>query len=190
MTAMQGIICRFIQKRLDAFQDGELPPAARTRTEAHLARCPTCAGELAALGRLRAALATPVVEPSDAVWDTFWPQVRARIATAPPEEAPVRPVPWLSPIAPWRFAIGSALAAAVALLVLFAPWQREAGPPPVAREVPPVETPKGPLPTQVARAAVVESVETGDPQSSVMVYTNPDAEMTVVWVFGLEQTEL
>jgi len=36
---------------------------------------------------------------------------------------------------------------------------------------------------------VVQSVETADPQSSVMVYTNPDSDVTVVWVFGLENTE-
>ena len=37
--------------------------------------------------------------------------------------------------------------------------------------------------------AVVQSVETADPQSSVMVYTNPESDVTVVWVFGLENTE-
>jgi predicted anti-sigma-YlaC factor YlaD len=188
---MQGIICRLIQKRLDAFQDGELGPAARAKAEAHLARCPACAGELAALGRLRAALTTPVTEPADAVWDTFWPHVRSRIAAAPPDEAPARPATWLSGVGPWRFAIGSALAAALALLVVIAPWQRQPDPPEGPRTAMPglpAEVPKGGLP--VTRAAVVESVETEDPQSSVMVFTNPDAEMTVVWVFGLEQTEL
>jgi hypothetical protein len=35
---------------------------------------------------------------------------------------------------------------------------------------------------------VVQSVETADPQSSVMIFTNPDSDVTVVWVFGLEAT--
>jgi anti-sigma factor RsiW len=191
MTVMRNIICRHIQKRLDAFQDGELTPAARARAEAHLARCPACTGELAALGRLRAALTAPVTEPPDAVWDAFWPQVRSRIASAPLDEAPARPATWLAGVGPWRFAIGSALAVALALLVVVAPWQRQPDLPEgprVAAPGLPAEVPRGGLP--VTPAAVVESVETGDPQSSVMVFTNPDAEMTVVWVFGLEATEL
>jgi hypothetical protein len=36
---------------------------------------------------------------------------------------------------------------------------------------------------------MVHSVETADPESSVMVYTNPESDMTVVWVFGLERTD-
>jgi len=187
---MRSIICRLIQKRLDAFHDGELAPAARAKAEAHLARCPACTGELAALGRLRTALTVPVSEPPDAVWDTFWPQVRSRIA-APLDEAPARPATWLSGVGPWRFALASALAAALALLVVVAPWQRQPdqpGGPPVTTPGLPAEVARGGLP--VTPAAVVESVETGDPQSSVMVFTNPDAEMTVVWVFGLEATEL
>ena len=187
---MQRIICRFIQKRLDAFQDGELAPADRARTEAHLARCPTCAGELATLGRLRTALTAAIAEPPDAVWDAFWPQVRSRIAAAPLEAESTRPA-WLSGLGPWRFVIGSGLAVALALLAVFAPWQRQPDQPSglqIAMPAAPAEAPRVGLP--VTPAAVVESVETGDPQSSVMVFTNPDAEMTVVWVFGLEATEL
>src|SRR5262249_47045662 len=162
---MRSIGCHFTQKRLDAFQDGELESSVRAKTEAHLARCSACAGDLAALGRLRAALAVPVAEPPDAVWDTFWPQVRARIA-ADPVQAPAARGAWLPSVGPWRLALGTALAGALAVLVMVAPWQRE----PTRIALPPIETPRA-LP--VTQAAVVESVETGDPQSSVMVYTNP-----------------
>jgi len=189
---MQSISCRLTQKRLGAFQDGELDPTARARAEAHLAGCPACAGELAALGRLRTALSTPVAGPPDAVWDAFWPQVRSRIAATAPEEAPAPFPTWLSGLGAWRFAIGSALAVALALLVVMAPWQRQPDQPEaprIAMPAAPAVVPRGGLPA-VTPAAVVESVETGDPQSSVMVFTNPDAEMTVVWVFGLEGTEL
>jgi anti-sigma factor RsiW len=185
------MICRFIQRRLDAFQDGELAPASRARTEAHLARCPGCADELATLGRLRTALTAAIAEPPDAVWDAFWPQVRSRIAAAPVDEEAIRPPSWLSRLGPWRFAIGSALAVAIALLVVVAPWQRQPDQRPglqIAMPALPAESPPGGL--AVTPAAMVESVETGDPQSSVMVFTNPDSEMTVVWVFGLEATEL
>jgi len=185
---MRSIGCHFTQKRLDAFHDGELESSARAKTEAHLARCSACAGELAALGRLRAALAIPLAEPPDAVWETFWPQVRARIAADPVEQTPPFRGSWLPSLGPWRLALGTALAGAVAVLLVAAPWQREPeqriATQPIAMQ--PIETPRAGLLTQ---AAVVESVETGDPQSSVMVYTNPESETTVVWVFGLDSTE-
>ena len=43
--------------RLDAYHDGELPPAERAGVEAHLRDCPSCAAELAAIGRMSAAFA-------------------------------------------------------------------------------------------------------------------------------------
>jgi hypothetical protein len=35
---------------------------------------------------------------------------------------------------------------------------------------------------------VIQSIETEDPDWPVLVYTRPDADMTVVWVFGLPRT--
>jgi anti-sigma factor RsiW len=51
--------------RLDAYHDGELPPAERSAVEAHLRNCPSCAAELAAMRRMSGAFAdaTPP-EPS------------------------------------------------------------------------------------------------------------------------------
>src|SRR5437764_1022991 len=45
------------QIRLDAYHDGELPPAERSDVEAHLRVCPSCAAELAAMRRTSGALA-------------------------------------------------------------------------------------------------------------------------------------
>lgn len=42
--------------RLDAYHDGELPPAERSAVEAHLRDCPACAAELAAIRRTSGAL--------------------------------------------------------------------------------------------------------------------------------------
>jgi anti-sigma factor RsiW len=183
-----GFFCWPIRPRLGAYHDGELSPPIRTRIEAHLARCRTCAAESRALASLHAALRAETPEPPEAVWDAFWPQVRMRLQAAPePEPAWWRA--WRPVLARPRLALGSALAAAaLAVLAVVAPWQRlehhgplTASAPTVAGGVPAA----GPAPTY----AVVQSVETADPQSSVMVYTNPESDVTVVWVFGLENTE-
>jgi anti-sigma factor RsiW len=51
--------------RLDAYHDGELSPAERSDVEAHLRDCPSCADELAAIGRMSGAFAdTAPREPS------------------------------------------------------------------------------------------------------------------------------
>jgi anti-sigma factor RsiW len=178
---MPSFVCRLIRRRLGAFQDGELGAVARAKTTAHLARCPGCAAELAGLGRLRAALTAAPPEPPEAVWDAFWPQVRARMAAAPTEARPTLRAAWPPLFGAGRFAFGSALAAvALAVIAVVAPWQPE----PIRPESPAIAL--APTPA----AVVVQSVETADPQSSVMVYTNPESDVTVVWVFGLEATDI
>jgi anti-sigma factor RsiW len=185
---MGNPLCWLIRRRLGAYQDGELSPAARAKTAGHLARCAGCAAEAAALETLGRALAVEAPEPDDAVWDAFWPQVRARIAAAgPAEEAAALPRSawtWRWVLGDRRLAFGSALAAvALALAVtVLAPWRQ---PEPTA----PAPAPVAVAPPQDA-SVVVQSVETADPQSSVMVFSNPDADVTVVWVFGLERTEI
>jgi anti-sigma factor RsiW len=182
---MLSPVCWLIRKRLDAFHDAELGSVARAKTEAHLSRCPACAEELAVLGRLHAAVAMEAPELPEARWGAFWPQVRDRIATAPPESLPGRATWWPS-LGPWRLALGSGLAAAaLGILAVLAPWQPEP-----QRPQPPV-TAKTLAPSAPAIQTVrIESLETADPRSSVMVYNNPESEMTVIWVFGLEPTKI
>lgn len=196
---MTNPVCWLIRRRLGAYRDGELSPAGRARTEAHVARCGDCAAELASLARLRTALALEIAEPPAAAWDSFWPQVRARLATADlePEPESVARRFWQPVVAHPSLAFGSAVAvAAVALLAVFGTWQsapvRE--PPRIAEAPgPSVRAPLPPAPGSVIPASfppvVVHSVETA-PDSSAMVFTNPDADVTVVWVFGLEGTEI
>ena len=63
---------------------------------------------------------------------------------------------------------GSALAAA--LLVTLGLWQ---------------STPTGPSPSQAG--VMVTSARTEDPRGTVMVYSTPEQDVAVVWVFGLDQ---
>ncbi len=179
-TTMMGLTCWLTRRRLGAYQDGELDPAARVRTAAHLEGCSRCQAELGALGRLRTALAVEAPELPDAVWSAFWPRVRARL-TMEPEPRRGWSWDWIwGPIGWPRLAFASGFAAlAVAAIVMVGPWQ---------------DAPKGPAVPAIAwRSAppehvAVQSVETADPDSSVMVFTSADAE--VVWVFGLQRTEI
>jgi anti-sigma factor RsiW len=183
---MMNPICWLIQRRLGAYRDGELGPAAREKTLAHLGRCPTCAAELATLDRLRTALAVAGPEPPAAAWDVFWPQVRARLAASPDPERAARRA-WIPVLEHPRLALGSVVAAAaLVVLAVLTPWRGLLlpEPPRVSGPIAPPESAKAVTPV------VVQSVETEAPDSSVMVYTHPDAEVTVVWVFGLEPTEI
>ncbi len=183
-------VCWLNRRRLGAYRDGELTATGRTRAEAHLGRCPACAAEATALTRLQTALRAAVPEPPEAVWDAFWPQVRARVAATP---APEHRWWWASEgfLGPRRLMFGSALAAAaLAVLAILAPWQQiEQHPRSLSPAAPGVvASTSGPI--APIQQVVVQSVETADPQSSVMVYASPESDMTVVWVFGLERTDI
>ena len=176
--------CWLIRRQLGAYQDGELSPGTRARVERHLGRCDACGRELAGLGRLRAALALDVADPPEAVWTAFWPQVRDRIGTTAPEPEPV----WrraLGAIAPRRRLAPALAAAALAVVAVVAPWQR-------APQVPAPTAPSAPSAVLGHPAAldqvVIQSIETADPDTPVMVYASPESDVTVLWVFGLERT--
>jgi anti-sigma factor RsiW len=81
--------CARIQHLLPAYSTDGLREGLRRAVAAHLATCPACAAELAALERAAAAFATlPAPEPPD-----LWPEIAAAIATPQPRWAPVwRPV--------------------------------------------------------------------------------------------------
>jgi anti-sigma factor RsiW len=178
-------LCWLVRRRLGAYRDGELSPGARSRVAAHVGRCEPCGRELAALGRLRAALALDAADPPEAVWAAFWPQVRARIAAAPaPVSEPAWRRAWEGLTRRPRLALAPALAAAaLAVVAVVAPWQRAPQPPVPA-------PPAGVATLQPAELdqVVIQSIETADPEAPVMVYSSPDSDVTVLWVFGLERT--
>jgi anti-sigma factor RsiW len=189
MTRLPSPFCWLARRRLGAFVDGELPEAARGRVAGHLARCPDCRAEREALDELRGLLRAEAPELPEAVWSAFWPQVRERIGTqAPPEAEPVWRRVWQGLGSAPRLAIGSAAAAVLAVLVVVAPWRpAPIGPDPGAQgsSAASLATPGEPDLQQV----LVQSVETEDPQSTAMVFSHPESEVTVIWVFGLARTE-
>jgi anti-sigma factor RsiW len=179
--------CWFVRRRLGGYQDGELSPGARDRVGAHVQRCESCGRELAALGRLRAGLAFEGADPPEAVWATFWPQVRARIAVPAPAPDPVWRRAWDGVRSRPRLGLAPAVAAlALAILAVVAPWQR-------TPQAPPLTPPTGPDVATVQPAVldqvVIQSIETDDPDVPVMVYASPESDVTVLWVFGLPRTD-
>ena len=108
------------------------------------------------------ALLTEMAAPADPDWTGFWPGVVRGIQDA---RVPRREPQRRSRLRP-RWAYGGALA--TALLVSTAVWQLM--PSPVTPEFP----------------VIVRSADTGDPNATVMVYSTPDRDLTVVWVMGLE----
>ena len=166
---MPSLGCLWNRPRLERLVDGALGPRAGRAATSHAARCPRCGGEVAQLTRLRLLVrsAAPVV--SDPEWAGFWPAVRVRIAGEAPR--PVRESWWLPAWKPvWghpRVALGSLVVSSLALgLVL---WPS--------------------TPVILAAPVVVQDVSSADPDRSVMVYSSPDDDVTVIWVFNPGEDE-
>ena len=180
--------CWLIRRRLGAYQDGELSAEARSRVGHHIRGCEPCRLQLEALGRLRTALGLDAIDPSEAIWTAFWPQVRARIAApAPPSRAWERT--WGGARGRPRLGLAPALAGgALAVLAVVAPWQH------APQQTPSPASVAGGLETAGVQPAdldhvVIQSIETDDPDIPVMVYASPESDVTVLWVFGLPPTD-
>jgi hypothetical protein len=111
-------------------------------------------------------LLTAMPTPAEPDWTGFWPGVVRGIhdSKVSRREPARRQLGWLRPR--WAYG-GGALAAA--LLVSTAVWQM---------------TPTSVVPDSVP--VIVRSAESDDPDATVMVYSSPDRDLTVVWVTGLE----
>jgi anti-sigma factor RsiW len=156
------LTCYLTRRRLGAYLDGALVERDRARTAAHLAGCRRCQGEVEALERMRRALrqSLAVAAPSD--WTGFWPGiVRGIEARRRPTPVPARIWPVWRP----RLAFGGALAAA--LLVSLTLWQMW-------------------VPGAPSAAVIVSSAQTEDPAASLMVYSPPEKDLAVVWLFAEE----
>jgi anti-sigma factor RsiW len=180
-------LCWRFRRRLGGYQDEELSARRRARVEAHVAGCESCRQELASLGRLRSALAREPVDLPEPALAAFWPQVRTRLAAAEAAPRPVWRRLWGDVGDRPRLVLAPALAAAaLATLAVLAPWQQR------ATQSPSVSRATGPATAAVGSAeldnVVIQSIETADAEAPVMVYSSPDSDVTVLWVFGLERT--
>lgn len=77
--------CRKIQQLIQAYVDGEVSPAERSRVEAHVDQCAACAGALRETRQLTALLAGA---PERRVSDRFEHDLMAALQRAEPQAAP------------------------------------------------------------------------------------------------------
>ncbi|HTI56374.1 MAG TPA: hypothetical protein VMC04_19205 [Verrucomicrobiae bacterium] len=170
---MATLGCLWNRPRLERLVDGALGPRMERMAASHTSRCAGCRDEVARLRRLQAlvrGVESPVADPD---WAGFWPAVRVRIAAEHP--APARDPWWLPFWKPvWghpRVALGGLVVSGLAAALVL--W-------------PSAETTNA----AIAAPVQVQDVSTTDPSRSVMVYSNPDDDVTVIWVFNpMEQDE-
>ena len=167
---MPSLGCLWSRPRLERLVDGALGPRAGRWITSHAARCARCGGEVEQLTRIRLLVRSAAPDVADPEWAGFWPAVRVRIASEAPR--PVRESWWLPYWKPvWghpRVALGSLMVSSLALGLMLWPG----------------------APGTLAAPVTVQEVSSADPDRSVMVYSSPDDDVTVIWVFNpAEQDE-
>jgi anti-sigma factor RsiW len=164
---MPSLGCLWNRPRLERLVDGALGPRAGRAASSHAARCRRCGGEVEQLTRLRLLLRSAAPDVADPDFAGFWPAVRLRLAHEAPR--PVRESWWLPVWKPvWghpRVALGGLMVSGLAAALVLWP------------------SPQVTAPT-FAAPVVVQDVSSADPDRSVMVYSSPDDDVTVIWVFN------
>ncbi len=153
--------CYRTRQRLSAFLDGVLDEAPTRSTVAHLTSCEACQKEADQFRRLHALLQRTAAAAPEPDWTGFWPGVVRGVQDAKraPAARPRRAF-WQP-----RWALGSAVAA---VLMSLGVWQMIPGP------------------ATVDAGVIVSSARTEDPRGTVMVYSNKEQDVAVVWVLGLD----
>jgi anti-sigma factor RsiW len=155
------LTCYRTRQRLSAFLDGELDDATTRTTVAHLTSCGACQKEADQFRRLHSMLQRTASAAPEPDWTGFWPGVVRGVQDA--KRAPVvrpRRAFWQP-----RWAVGSAVAA---ILMSVGVWQLM------------------PDPATMDAGVIVSSARTEDPRGTVMVYSNKEQDVAVVWVLGLD----
>lgn len=166
---MISFSCFLTRRRIGALLDQALTEGRSRSVVSHLSVCTGCREEAARLERLRSLLRGALDPGPEPEWVSFWPSVRERISA---ESGSAKARPRLTRSQVWsypRLALSGALAGFLLLAVALwqgGPWRSGADAPPWM---------------------AVPSVETVQPNSSVMVFSTPDSDMTMIWVFGLER---
>lgn len=116
--------------------------------------------------RLRSLLGALPAEPAPD-WGRFWPAIARRIEDEAPR--PFREAWWLPFWKPvWGHPrVATVSVAALALVLSFSFWPGR----------------QGDIPTVWASPVMVQDVATDDPDQSVMVYSTPGHDVTVIWLF-------
>jgi anti-sigma factor RsiW len=134
--------CRRQAAALVDYADGELSERARPRLERHLARCPRCRDELAALHEVPALLQTAEIRRDE----SFWLRQRQDILRAVRTQTEPAPARERVPRFAWQ---GAVAAVAVAVIVI-------AG----------IRTLHRPQPTLLSRAQLPANIDALDPETT------------------------
>lgn len=165
---MPSLGCLWNRPRLERLVDGALGARPQRAATAHVARCEGCGREVERLRRLRDLVQRAEPRVLDPDWSGFWLGIRTRIANEAPR--PVREPWWLPFWKPvWghpRVALGGVVVSSLAASLVL--WSG----------------PQVTVPRALAAPVMVQDVSTADPDRSVMVYSNPDEDVTVIWVFN------
>ena len=157
--------CYRTRRQIGAFLDGALTGAESALTAGHVAACARCRSEVDSLSKLSGMLRRSLSsKPTAPEWTGFWEGVRRGIEDVRPAALSRARSRWRRP----RFVVATAstFAIAAALTLWGAP-----------------HTPFTPRP---AAAISVTSADTEHPEGTVMVYSPPEKDLVVVWVFGLD----
>jgi anti-sigma factor RsiW len=153
------LTCYRTRRRIGAYLDEALPEEASSRAAAHIVGCARCRAEVMSLRRLSVLLHETSSAPALPDWTGLWEGVRRGIeAPAVSVRAPVRWRP--------RLVVGTAAALVVGASVML--WQ----------------LPRSPFFSQAAAEISVSSANTSHPRGTVMVYSPPEKDLAVVWVFA------
>lgn len=158
------LTCYRTRRRLGAYLDGALDQETANSTAAHLASCEVCQQEAGELRRLHGMLVRNLTPAAPTDWTGFFQGVVRGIEDQRLARPPARRG-WLPAIMGHRWVFGGGLVAA--LLLSLGIWQYSIG-------VRPSEA-----------GVLVTSAHTDDPRGTVMVYSTPEQDVAVVWVFGL-----
>jgi len=151
------------RRRLGAYLDGALPDTDARWLERHLAGCVACQGEVGELRRVKA-LVVQVAAVPEPDWTGFFPGIVRGIQDEHRSAAPA-PAPHVRRLWPQWAMGGAALASAALAFVL---WQG------------------GGAPGTAEAAVLVNGANTENPGATVMVYTAPEKDLAVVWLFDGE----
>lgn len=160
------LTCYRSRRRLGAFLDGALEEGDVRWMERHLAGCAACQGEVEQLRRVKALVAEVATVP-EPDWTGFFPGIVRGIED---ERRSAAPVPARRARRLWpQWAMGGAALASLALA--FVLWQG------------------GYIPDGAEASVLVNGANTENPGATVMVYTSPEKNLAVVWLFDGESDE-
>ena len=159
---MTMLRCYRTRRRIGAYLDGALADGESVLVADHVAVCRRCHAELASLRGiveiLRGSTSVPAPE-----WSGLWEGIRHGIERSRLDVS-IRARPG------WRPRLVLATAAMCAIVAVVVLWQA-----PLLR------------PTPRADAAIsVSSADTAHPRGTVMIYSPPEKDLAVVWVFDLD----